>query len=249
MEVVYMQCPNCTNETNWIEEHSRWYCYTCQGYLPEGYGAQQQVQQTFQQPAAQQPYQQPAAQPVYQAPPPKKRTGLIVGVVVIVLVVAMIGIAYLFWWGNQLTEGETEEFGAATVTVNGDDLHISIVSMNQKDITEIKYQLLDEYGGPKSSNSGNIYGEPIDVLVVDRPESGAFYESDYDTNPLNMSDDTMPYYYVVFIDTDSNEKVNSGDRFIVKSTANGGVAEEDDIFRIKDDVSKKVIIEVRLPAV
>ncbi len=30
-----MQCGVCGNETSFIEEHSRWYCYTCEYYLEE----------------------------------------------------------------------------------------------------------------------------------------------------------------------------------------------------------------------
>ncbi len=31
-----MNCPSCSGEASYIEEHSRWYCYSCEEYLEEG---------------------------------------------------------------------------------------------------------------------------------------------------------------------------------------------------------------------
>ncbi len=169
--------------------------------------------------------------------------------VILMVAITVVLAAVLYVWASSFATGDTEEFGEGHATVIGDNYKVDIISMNQIDITETKFQLLDQYGGPKLDSDGEaIYGEVDDITVIAYASNQSFYEDSSDTMPLNDTATGEFYYYVVFQDVDNNGKMNAGDTFLIKGTGNGGKAGEDDVFRVKSDRTKKTIWEVELPA-
>ncbi len=144
--------------------------------------------------------------------------------------------------------GCTEEYSEGHATVVGDNYKIQAISMNQISILNLRFQLLDEYGGPKvDSEDEAIYGEVSEIAVQPYFSNQSFYETKDDTMPLNETANDQFYYYVVFQDVDANGYVNAGDVFLVKGRSNSGNAGEGDIFRLKNKATGKTIWEVEFP--
>ncbi len=134
------------------------------------------------------------------------------------------------------------------VTVKDGNYHIDPKDMDLN-ISIVKYQLVDEFGGPRMDSDDDVlYGPLSEIKVIDYPSNLSFYEDVDDEDPLNGTDPSVPYYYIVFIDRSPFGMLDTNDTFIIRSESNGGVACEDDVFRIKSDLTKKTVNEVELPS-
>ncbi len=143
---------------------------------------------------------------------------------------------------------DVEEFGEGHVNVVNDDYWIDIVSMKAIRIKNVRYSFMDENGTVNLDTNGEpLSGKIIPITAQEHEDNQSFFESPTDTLPLNATDPNEPYYYVVFLDKDDNGFVNAGDVFYVKGKDNGGLGEEDDIFRIKNARTGKIDWEVELP--
>ncbi len=169
--------------------------------------------------------------------------------VILMVAITVVLAAVLYVWAQSFTDtGPYQAPGEASVEVVGDNYKVTIISMTQLSITETKFQLLDQYGGPRLKGDGAAIYDEVDLVEVELYATNqSFYETPTDDMPLNESDNAEYYFHVVFTDVDQNDRMNAGDVFLIKGSRNGGAARGSDVFRVISDQTKQAIFKVTLP--
>ncbi len=168
--------------------------------------------------------------------------------VIIGFVIGMSISASVFAWVyiSYPNTGGPSKFNSVTITEVGGNYHVEITrNYGTHDIEDLKFLLVDNMGGAKYSKNGTpLYEEELTKITVKAPPiNHSFYESDSDADPLNSTDISEFYYYIVFVDENHNGKLNVGDWLLVRSRLNGGVIKPGDVFRIINDLTRHRIFE------
>ncbi|MCI0496684.1 MAG: type IV pilin [Thermoplasmata archaeon] len=162
--------------------------------------------------------------------------------VILMVAITVVLAAVLYVWAQSFTTGQDQ---ALTIGWNqevvGDNYRIDIISVDTIGTDEVAFSLLNPQYAPVAVDNG--LGEDIRFSEIDL-DIVKYVEGDFDdaeTDPILMTWDETFYEqddganetaYVIFMDVNDDDKVNSGDVIWIRSAENDGAADEDYHFRL-----------------
>ena len=176
----------------------------------------------------------------------------VIAVILMVAITVVLAAVLYVWAASFLEQGESAPMATFTSKENsGGSWQINVVKVSkQEDLAGFSFFLKDPTGS--TYVGGNGFGE-IAMQIVAGEEHGIdrSYQGDDEqlqSRASNMTDDDGSLYPVHFYDNDRDEKLSSGDQFIVYGTGNSanGPAEDDWTLEVQFDASGDVIGSQRL---
>jgi len=181
--------------------------------------------------------------------------------VILMVAITVVLAAVLYVWAQSFAgEGGSITTIAWSVSVEGDNYIIEIIDVASERLDEVSWSILnlnrlvttweDPFG-----DTLRMEGDMIDVnfsqAAYDNPpapavkEDDKFYNTDPEVDPHLSTNHTL---CLVYMDVNSDGKLNSGDVIWIRSTVNGGAADEDFRFRMVNEQVGKAYGEKILPA-
>ena len=176
----------------------------------------------------------------------------VIAVILMVAITVVLAAVLYVWAASFLEQGESAPMATFTSKENsGGSWQINVVKVSkQEDLAGFSFFLKDPTGS--TYVGGNGFGE-IAMQIVAGEEHGIDRSYQGDDEQLqkradNMTKDDGAEYPVHFYDNDRDEKLSSGDQFIVYGTGNSanGPAEDDWTLEVQFDASGDVIGSQRL---
>ena len=176
----------------------------------------------------------------------------VIAVILMVAITVVLAAVLYVWAASFLEQGESAPMATFTSKENsGGSWQINVVKVSkQEDLAGFSFFLKDPTGS--TYVGGNGFGE-IAMQIVAGEEHGIDRSYQGDDEQLqkrasNMTEDDGSEYPVHFYDNDRDEKLSSGDQFIVYGTGNSanGPAEDDWTLEVQFDASGDVIGSQRL---
>jgi len=178
--------------------------------------------------------------------------------VILMVAITVVLAAVLYVWAQSFA-GDTGGITtiAWSVSVEGDNYIIEIIDVQSESLDEVSWSILnlnrlvtsweDPFG-----DTLRMEGDMLDVNFsqagynsADATDSGKFYAQDpIGDPPVNMNHTLC----IVYMDTNSDGKLTSGDVIWIRSTDNDGSADEDFRFRMVNEKVGKAYGERVLPA-
>jgi len=128
------------------------------------------------------------------------------------------------------------------ISVEGDNYIIEIVDVSSESLDRVRWEILDrltvEWEDP-SGEAIRLEGDLIDINFSMEEyrsapvnNSGKFYSRDPSGSPPVSNNHTL---CIVYMDVNHDGKLSNGDVIWIRSTVNGGCADEDFRFRMVND--------------
>ena len=180
--------------------------------------------------------------------------------VILMVAITVVLAAVLYVWAQSFTSRqETNLTIGWNVETRNDNYRIDIITVDTIGLNEVAFSLLTDNFVPASTDDGmggTLRFNEVDVDDVNftqadydaadsDPDLNTWYNLFYEKDGGGLNNATA---YIVFIDVNSDGKMNSGDTFWIRSYDNGGLAREDYVFRLLNKQLDKKYGDMVLPA-